>query len=360
MRSDFLVIGSGIAGLSFALKAAKLGTVNVITKKEELDTATNLAQGGIAAVLNSDDSFESHVQDTLAAGDGLCDENIVRLVVEDGPERIRELIEIGVRFVTEKTGDLSLGKEGGHSRRRVAHAYDLTGREIERALAEAAEKNRNINLFENHMCVDLLTDTRNENGSKSQITRCGGADVIDEHGKISQFFAKTVVLCTGGAGKVYLYTSNPDIATGDGVAVAFRAGAHVDNLEFVQFHPTCLFHHKAKNFLISEAVRGEGAFLLNSEGERFMSKYEPVMMELATRDKVARAIDNEMKRSGADCVYLDITSKSRDFLARRFPTIYSRCMTLGLDISSNPIPVVPAAHYLCGGVKVDSDGKTSI
>lgn len=360
MRSDFLVIGSGIAGLSFALKAARLGTVNVITKKEELDTATNLAQGGIAAVLNSDDSFESHVQDTLVAGDGLCDENIVRLVVEDGPERIHELIEIGVRFVTEKTGDLSLGKEGGHSKRRVAHAYDLTGREIERALAEAAEKNRNIALFENHMCVDLLIDTRNENGSKTQITRCGGADVIDERGETSQFFAKIVVLCTGGAGKVYLYTSNPDIATGDGVAVAYRAGAEVDNMEFVQFHPTCLFHHKAKNFLISEAVRGEGAFLFNSEGERFMNKYEPEMMELATRDKVARAIDNEMKKSGADCVYLDITSKSRDFLARRFPTIYSRCMTLGLDISSNPIPVVPAAHYLCGGVKVDSDGKTSI
>lgn len=360
MRSDFLVIGSGIAGLSFALKAAKIGTVTVITKKEELDTATNLAQGGIAAVLDSDDSFESHIQDTFAAGDGLCDEEVVRLVVESGPERIDELIELGVRFVKEQSGALNLGKEGGHSKRRVAHAYDLTGKEIERALAESAGKNDNIQLFENHMCVDLLTVKTGSEDSKTGSIRCVGAEVIDKQGCIQQYLAKIVVLCTGGAGKVYLYTSNPDIATGDGVAVAYRAGAEVDNMEFVQFHPTCLFHHKAKNFLISEAVRGEGALLLDEEGKRFMNEYEPDMMELATRDKVARAIDNEMKKTGADCVYLDITSKSRDFLAKRFPTIYSRCMALGLDISSMPIPVVPAAHYLCGGVTVDVDGKTSI
>lgn len=351
MKSDFLVIGSGIAGLSLALKASRLGTVNVVTKKEEVDTATNLAQGGIAAVLNSEDSFADHIRDTLDAGAGLCDEEVVRMVVENGPERVKELIELGVHFVKEHNGDLSLGREGGHSKRRVAHAYDLTGREIERALVDSVGRTQRISLYENHMCIDLIRD---------QTQKCVGAYVLDETGQVETFMAKVVVLCTGGAGKVYLYTSNPDIATGDGVAIAHRAGARVSNMEFVQFHPTCLYHHQAKNFLISEAVRGEGAILLDGNGQRFMAKYEPVQMELATRDKVARAIDSEMKRTGADCVYLDISHKGRVFLQQRFPTIYEKCLSLGIDIAKQPIPVVPAAHYLCGGVVTDLHGRTNI
>lgn len=360
MTSDFLVIGSGIAGLSFALKASSLGTVNIITKKKEVDSATNLAQGGIAAVLGSDDSFESHVQDTLRAGAGLCDEKIVRMVVENGPDRIRELVDLGVTFVKEKDGNLSLGREGGHSKRRVAHAYDLTGKEIERALITSVGEKKQISLYENHMCIDLITEENDNVEGKISKNRCVGAFVIDSLGDISVFSAKVVVLCTGGAGKVYLYTSNPDIATGDGVAVAFRAGAQIDNMEFVQFHPTCLYHHQARNFLISEAVRGEGAHLVNENNERFMEKYEPEKGELATRDKVARAIDTEMKKSGADCVYLDISQKKGDFLLKRFPTIYGKCLSLGIDISEKPIPVVPAAHYMCGGVKTDIHGRTTI
>lgn len=354
MNSDFLVIGSGIAGLSFALKAARLGTVTVITKKEKIDTATNLAQGGIAAVMGSNDSFEDHIHDTLEAGAGICDREVVEFVVKNGPERIRELIEIGVQFVKDKEGKLSLGKEGGHSKRRVAHSYDLTGKEIERALiAKVGESNR-IDLYENTMCIDLIVE-KMDGGS-----RCVGAYVLNEENEIIAINAKVVVLCTGGTGKVYLYTSNPDIATGDGIAVAQRAGAVIQNMEFVQFHPTCLYHHRAKNFLISEAVRGEGAKLLNDVGERFMLKYEPEKAELATRDKVARAIDTEMKKTGADCVYLDISHKSKSYLEERFPTIYSKCLSLGIDISSDPIPVVPAAHYLCGGVKTDKFGRSSI
>lgn len=354
MKSDFLVIGSGIAGLSFSLKASRIGSVVVVTKKQEIDTATNLAQGGIAAVLNPEDSFAEHIQDTLEAGAGLCDERVVRMVVENGPARVRELIEIGVQFVKEKDGTLSLGKEGGHSRRRVAHAFDLTGKEIERALVESVGQRANVRLLENHMCVDLIVQNTPE-GKK-----CVGAWIIDEDGQVKEFTAKVVVLCTGGVGKVYLYTSNPDIATGDGVAVAYRAGAEVDNLEFVQFHPTCLYHHQAKNFLISEAVRGEGAYLVNKMGERFLAKYEPEEMELATRDKVARAIDKEMKTTGADCVYLDISHKNGEFIRKRFPTIYQKCLSLGIDITREPIPVVPAAHYLCGGVKTDQHGRTTI
>jgi L-aspartate oxidase len=360
MKSDFLVVGSGIAGLSFALKASRLGSVNVITKKEEIDTATNLAQGGIAAVLGSEDSFEEHIRDTLQAGAGLCNENVVRMVVENGPARVKELVDLGVAFVKEKDGRLSLGREGGHSKRRVAHAYDLTGKEIERALVESVGKVKTIALYENHMCLDLITiDVTGAKGGFGQ-KKCLGAYVIDEDGEVKSFLAKVVVLCTGGAGKVYLYTSNPDIATGDGVAVACRAGAHIDNMEFVQFHPTCLYHHQAKNFLISEAVRGEGALLLNKENERFMKRYEPEKMELATRDKVARAIDTEMKKTGCDCVYLDISHKKREFLQERFPTIYKKCLSLGIDISQQPIPVVPAAHYLCGGVTTDIHGRTTI
>ena len=355
MKVDFLVIGSGIAGLSFSLKVAGLGSVCVITKKEEVDTATNLAQGGVAAVLGSDDSFEDHVRDTLDAGAGLCDEDVVRMVVESGPERVQELMRLGVGFVREKDGGLSLGREGGHSRRRVAHSFDLTGKEIERALVESVGRCSEIEILENHMCADLVVSDGNT-GERD----CLGASVVDDRGNLKYILANNTVLCTGGSGKVYLYTSNPDIATGDGVAVAHRAGAKIDNMEFVQFHPTCLYHHKAKNFLISEAVRGEGAILVNEAGERFMSKYEPDGMELATRDKVARAIDKEMKTTGADCVYLDISHKESGFIQKRFPNIFSKCLSLGIDITKDSIPVVPAAHYQCGGVKTDKWGRTTV
>ena len=354
MKTDFLVIGSGIAGLSFALKAAEIGKVIVVTKKEKVDTATNLAQGGIAAVLDGEDCFENHIKDTLDAGDGLCDEEIVRFVIQNGPERIAELISLGVDFVKGENGHLSLAKEGGHSKRRIAHAYDLTGKEIERALVAAVTNNENIDLLENHMAVDLLTT------GVDDARKCIGAYILDEEGDVTVYESKITTLCTGGIGKVYLYSSNPDIATGDGVALAHRIGAEISRMEFVQFHPTCLYHHQAKNFLISEAVRGEGALLLDKEGRRFLEDYEPEKMELATRDKVARAIDSEMKKTGEDCVYLDIRHKGRSFLEKRFPTIFGKCMSLGIDISKTPIPVVPAAHYLCGGVKTDIRGRTSI
>ena len=360
MSSDFLVVGSGIAGLSFALKVAALGTVKIITKKKQVDTATNLAQGGVAAVLDQSDDFKNHVNDTLQSGAGLCDEGVVRMVVREGPERIAELIRLGVDFVKNSDGSLSLGKEGGHSKRRVAHAYDLTGREIERALIDKVKNEENITVYENHTCVELVTETLTGPEPGEVHNSCKGAFVLKQSGEVEFFPAKITVLCTGGAGKVYLYTSNPDIATGDGVALAYRAGADVANMEFVQFHPTCLYHLNAKNFLISEAVRGEGAYLLNKEGERFLEKYEPEQMELATRDKVARAIDEEMKKSGADCVYLDISHSDEKFIKMRFPAIFSKCKSLGIDITKEPIPVVPAAHYLCGGVLTDRSGKTSV
>lgn len=358
MNCDFLVVGSGIAGLSFAIKAAEIGTVIIVTKKKEVDCATNLAQGGIAAVLSHDDSFDLHVQDTLKAGAGLCDKKVVKIVVEEGPDRIKELIEIGVGFIRNEGNhsELNLGKEGGHSRRRVAHAYDLTGREIERALLATAKAHPNIQILENRNCIDLILQRDEQSQGKK---RCVGAYVL-ENETVHAYLAKATILCTGGIGKVYLYTTNPDIATGDGVAMAYRAGAKIANMEFVQFHPTCLYHHQAKNFLISEAVRGEGAYLLNNEGQRFMEKYDPDLLELATRDTVARAIDQEMKESGSDCVYLDISHKDGDFLKKRFPTIYARCLELGIDMTKMPIPVVPAAHYLCGGVLTDTRGCTSI
>ncbi|MFV0439469.1 MAG: L-aspartate oxidase [Desulfopila sp.] len=360
MNSDFLIVGSGIAGLSFALRAAELGSVIIVTKKQEADGATNLAQGGIAAVLGEDDSFDLHIQDTLSAGAGLCDLDVVKKVIENGPARVKDLVGLGVAFNRDaheaSLGGLDLGREGGHSRRRVAHALDITGREIERALLLLARQHPNILLLENRNCIDLLLQQAGKDQGKN---RCVGAYVLEENG-VRTYLAKNTLLCTGGIGKVYLYTSNPDIATGDGVAMAYRAGAEIANMEFVQFHPTCLYHHQAKNFLISEAVRGEGAFLLNASGERFMQKYDPERLELATRDMVARAIDHEMKESGTDCVYLDITHRKKDFLLQRFPTIYSRCLALGIDITKDPIPVVPAAHYLCGGVLVDSSGRTTI
>ncbi len=357
MDSDFLIIGSGIAGLSFALRASKLGSVVVVTKKEKVDSATNLAQGGIAAVLSVDDSVAAHTQDTLDSGAGICNPDVVSMVVEQGAERVRDLLDMGVEFIRdEQSGKLELGKEGGHSYRRVAHSYDLTGREIERALLEAVKQNPNILVLENYAAIDLLmSDVPGAHGEK----RCVGAYVLKKSGAVEAYRSKVTTICTGGCGKVYLYTSNPDISTGDGVAMAFRAGAKVTNMEFIQFHPTCLYHPLAKNFLISEAVRGEGGVLIDNRGERFMQKYDS-RGELATRDAVARAIDGEMKERGLDCVFLDITHKSDVFLERRFPTIYEKCRAFGLNISRDPIPVVPAAHYMCGGVMVDEFGKSSV
>ena len=357
-ESDFLVIGSGIAGLLTAHKLSALGSVNIVTKKGAAESNTNYAQGGIAAVTSPLDSFESHVRDTLAAGAGLCREDVVRLTVREGPERIQELIRLGVRF-SETERSLDLGLEGGHSQRRILHVGDMTGREIEASLVRAVRAASRAVFFEDHIAINLLL-SRPAAETRPERNRAWGAYVLDvRKGSVDTFIARAVVLATGGAGKVYLYTSNPDIATGDGMAMAYLAGADLANLEFVQFHPTCLFHPQAKSFLISEALRGEGGKLVTADGRRVMEGLHPDL-ELAPRDVVARAIDAELKRSGADCVYLDMTHKDRPFLQKRFPSIYARCLELGIDIAAQPIPVVPAAHFFCGGVVADAHGETSL
>ncbi len=356
IKSDFLVIGTGVAGLSFALKAARHGTVNVVCKRRIDETNTNLAQGGIAAVLGDDDQVEYHIRDTLESGVGLCQLETVKTVVENGPRVVRELVGMGVPFTAsvDHPDRPELGQEGGHSRRRVIHAKDMTGQALQRTLIEKAQAEPNIAVYEHFQALDILTDERD--GRRTAV----GAYVLDiEKDKVETFGAKTVVLATGGSGKVYLYTTNPDGATGDGLAMGFRAGARAANMEFIQFHPTCLYHPAARNFLISEAVRGEGARLVDKSGTPFMKNYHP-LGDLAFRDVVARAIDAEMKKSGDECVFLDITHKDPDFIRDRFPKIHSTCLALGIDITREPIPVVPAAHYQCGGLLVDIDGRTDL
>ncbi|MFH1723150.1 MAG: L-aspartate oxidase [Elusimicrobiota bacterium] len=362
-RSDFLILGSGIAGLSAALRLSRLGTVHVVTKKEAVLSNTNYAQGGIAAVVDAADSFESHVSDTLAAGAGLCHPEVVRLTVEEGPACIRSLAEIGVRF-SGRGRKLDLGLEGGHSHRRVLHAGDLTGREIESALAEACRGSANIRIFEDHAAVDLILEGHPSETRAERNRALGAYGLEASTGGIHAFRARVTILATGGAGKVYLYTSNPDIATGDGMAMAYRAGAELRNLEFVQFHPTCLYNpgeaqEAGRRFLLSEALRGEGGVLVTGDGNRLMEGAHP-RRDLAPRDVVARAIDAEMKRSGAECVYLDMTARSKDFLTKRFPNIYAHCLGFGIDMAAVPVPVVPAAHFFCGGVQTDTDGATTL
>ena len=362
-RFDYLVLGSGIGGLSFALNASRHGSVAIITKKNRAESNTNYAQGGIAAVTSKEDTFEMHVRDTLESGAGLCKEDVVRLIVGDGPARIAELIEFGMRFSEREIPasggekELDLGREGGHSKRRILHAKDVTGREIERALLGAIAERPNIEIFENHFAIDLVTTKKL--GLEGPNQTLGVYALCNNTAEVKTFKAPVILLATGGCGKVYLYTTNPDIATGDGVAMAYRAGAAVANMEFIQFHPTCLYHPNGKSFLISEAVRGEGGILKGLDGVEFMAKYHH-LKDLAPRDIVARAIDNEMKRSGAAHVWLDITHKPADFITDRFPNIYATCLRFGIDITKQPIPVVPAAHYQCGGVRTTVNGETEI
>ena len=356
---DFLVTGGGISGLTFALEAAEHGSVAVLFKKAVFESSTWYAQGGIAAVQTPDDSQELHLEDTLIAGAGLCDEEVARIVVTEGPKRVEELIARGAQFDKDQEGDgYDLHKEGGHSKRRILHNADRTGKEIQRALMSAARHHRNIEFLADTSAIDLITSHKISK-KKEGKNKVVGAYLLDDQGKVRTVRAKKVLIATGGAGKVYLYTSNPDVATGDGIAMCYRAGVSVANMEFFQFHPTCLYHPKAKTFLITEAMRGEGAVLRRINGERFMDSYHE-KAELAPRDIVARAIDFEMKAHGEDFVLLDITHKSPEFIKEHFPTIYEQCLNYGIDITTEPIPVVPAAHYLCGGVVTDQTGRTSI
>lgn len=356
-RSDFLVIGGGIAGLSYALEVAEFGTVNVLFKKDLVTSSTSWAQGGIAAVTTPDDNFDLHIQDTLVAGAGLCKREIVEIVVREGPERVAELIKRGANFDKVGTG-YHLNREGGHSRRRIFHTGDGTGSTIQATLIAAAEAHPNIQFIPFAAAIDLITSEKLDIRGHPTNTALG-AYVLEKDRGIRVYTADKILIATGGAGKVYLYTSNPDVATGDGIAMCYRAGASVANLEFFQFHPTCLYHPQAKSFLITEAMRGEGAKLKRMNGESFMHKYHKDG-ELAPRDIVARAIDNEMKVHGEDYVLLDITHRDPSFVREHFPNIHQRCLQLGFDITVQPIPVVPAAHYCCGGVVSDSMGRTNI
>jgi L-aspartate oxidase len=359
-ETDVLVLGSGLGGLMLALKAARFGDVTVLTKKAADDSSTNWAQGGIAAVFDGRDSLRSHIADTLKCGAGLSDREVVRAVVSEAPERVEELARLGVAF-NRRGGSFDLGREGGHTHRRIVHASDLTGHAVEQALLERVRSHPRIRLFENHLAVDLILDSRLD-GRRPAAARdaCWGAYVMDRATRrIHPVRARATVLATGGCGKVYLYTSNPDVATGDGIAMAYRAGATVESLEFVQFHPTVLFHPAARTFLISEAVRGEGAILRTLDGQRFMPRYHK-LAELAPRDVVARAIDREMKRRGDAHVWLDITHVRADRVRKRFPNIDAQLRALGIDMTKDPVPVVPAAHYMCGGVQASLGGRTGI
>ena len=357
---DFLVIGSGLAGMHYALRVADAGEVAIITKRRASDSATDWAQGGIAAVQSPEDSFDAHIQDTLDAGAGLCHEETVKFVVERGPDAIDALRKNGVEFDPPRTpgsGEYDLTREGGHSQRRILHKADATGREIERSLLARVRNHPRISLFEDHCAIDLITATKL---GRTGVNRALGAYVLEAStGEVHAYTAPVTLLATGGAGKIYLYTSNPDVASGDGMAMAYRAGATLANMEFMQFHPTCLFNPQAKSFLITEAVRGEGGILCRRDGEPFMQDYHE-MRDLAPRDVVARAIDTELKRTGDDYVVLDITDKDPAFVRGRFPMIFERCLRYGIDITREPIPVVPAAHYCCGGVRTDMTGESDL
>jgi len=360
---DYIVIGSGLAGLTFALKIAEFGSVALITKDAVEESATRYAQGGIASVMAEDDSVDLHVSDTIEAGRGLCREDVVRCIVREGPARVRELIDLGTRFTRTQGEDAyHLTREGGHSKRRILHADDLTGWEIERTLIDAVRAKSNIEIYPYHMGIDIITrsniDPAVAPGSREDEA-LGLYALNEKTGEVLTFTGKAILLATGGAGKVYLYTSNPDTATGDGIALAHRAGARIANMEFFQFHPTCLYHPQAKSFLISEAVRGEGGILRLKNGETFMEKYHSLGC-LAPRDVVARAIDYEMKKSGDDCVFLDVTHLEGYRTRERFPNIDKTCKSFGFDMTRQPLPVVPAAHYMCGGVMVDLNGQTNI
>ncbi len=357
LECDFLVIGSGVAGLTFARAVADKGRVIMLSKRNAEESATAQAQGGIATVLGIEDTFEAHIRDTLNAGRGLCRQPVVEMCVRDGPARIRELQEIGARFTTKANdpGELDLGREGGHSARRIVHAADATGKEMVRVLLRMVRELKPVRFLEHHMAIDLIVPRR-----QHADRQCIGAYVIDKQTReIHTILAKTTVLATGGAGKIYLYTSYPDVATGDGIAMGYRVGARVANMEFFQFHPTILYHPEAKGSLISEAVRGEGGILQDTRRRAFMADHHPDK-ELAPRDSVARAIDAEMKCSGEDHVYLDVTHLDAEFLRTRFPNINQKCLEFGIDLTRQPIPVVPAAHYCCGGLVTDLNGQTTV
>ena len=363
LQTDVLVVGSGVAGLFFALKLGTDRRVLLVTKDRPEESNSAYAQGGIAAVWSDDDDFDNHVRDTLVAGAGLCRRDVVETTVREATERVRDLIAYGTRFTEAENGEYSLHREGGHSHRRILHADDLTGAEMVRALYEQVRQMPNVTILDHHVAVELVTEhwlARRNNAIPPERDAVRGAYVLDERtGAVDAVSASFVVLATGGAGKVYLYTTNPRVATGDGMAMAYRAGARVANMEFVQFHPTCLFHPRENSFLISEALRGEGGKLILPDGRRFMPSYDE-RAELAPRDIVARAIDAELKRGGLDCVYLDMTHLPRHELETRFPNICATLDGLGIDMAKQPIPVVPAAHYFCGGVLTDLHGESSI